>query len=945
MNEKQTSSPHMSAETIKAENIVQGTQQQTILGDKVGRDKVGHDKIEGGQYNISLSSPEEIARFVAEHKKIKQEMEQSGDKTAALFHTYHEKHVIELSKPRFQLDSRFVQLTLLIDQGKNAQHGRFVPDSQRQKYNSLTTLLNDIDEKAAVLLGKPGSGKTTLLRRLQLEHAWTQLKKPTGCIAFFVPLNRYRRTGLGPPPDPYDWLAKEWKLYQPRLPDFKTLYEAGKILLLLDGLNEMPHKDKADYRRRIARWQTFWQQTYHYNNSIVFSCRSLDYSDSLSGESGIVHQIQVEPLTPAQIKQFLALHLGEKSDSIWQILHDDPQRLALFSTPFFLRLLTDQITKTGEMPTGQAALITGFVRRTLHREVTERKHRLFEPTTLFSENDREQIVYDAWDTPFELPCEGELIPALERLAYQMQVGREAEEAGLVRIQMREAKKWLKHPSADDIIQAGVQLNVLDKETGRLEITFFHQLVQEYFAARTLARHPEPVRLTVPWHVNKVDKSVADTVDELDVSSPLPRLPATGWEESTLLAAAMSQNQEAFVNGLMTPALPLAARCAAAAEVSISTALKKRLQNELITRIENNKADLRARIDAAEALGELGDPRFQQHDGAYGKYLLPPMAMIAAGKYPMGDDKSDYADEKPAHTVPIAAFELAIFPVTNKEYRLFMDADGYENERWWQTEAARAWLRGEGSSEGQKQSVRDLVQQLQGFSEEQLHQVQATPEQLDQWLMLKGLSSEALEDLLEERYSSGEQYRQPAYWDDSRFKHHAQPVVGITWFEARAYCAWLSAQTGDRYRLPTEAEWEAAARGKKGRKYAWGNAYDTARCNTFETHVRATTPIGVFPNGRTPEGITDLSGNVWEWTTTIWGATLQNPDFTYPYKADDGREDVGSTNVRRALRGGSWFNNRNNARAAYRDFNFPHDRSSDIGFRVAVVRRSPSHQDH
>ncbi|MCP5037471.1 MAG: formylglycine-generating enzyme family protein, partial [Rhodobacteraceae bacterium] len=282
-----------------------------------------------------------------------------------------------------------------------------------------------------------------------------------------------------------------------------------------------------------------------------------------------------------------------------------------------------------------------------------------------------------------------------------------------------------------------------------------------------------------------------------------------------------------------------------------------------------------------------------------------------------NDDSGFDDEKPAHTVPIAPVEMAIFAVTNAEYRLFMQAGGYEDEQWWQTEAARAWLRGDGSNEGEKQNIRDTYQLVQDRSDDAIRQAQATPEQIEAWLDLKSWSTDTLENKLAEWFPAGQLYRQPGYWDDSRFNHPSQPVVGITWFEARAYCAWLSAQTGDLYRLPTEVEWEAAAGGMAGRPYAWGDTYDAANCNTFETHIRATTPVGVFPAGNTPEGIADLSGNVWEWTSTIWGSDLQTPEFPYPYRTDDGREDDQNGDVRRVVRGGSWLNNLRHARVSFR----------------------------
>jgi len=177
--------------------------------------------------------------------------------------------------------------------------------------------------------------------------------------------------------------------------------------------------------------------------------------------------------------------------------------------------------------------------------------------------------------------------------------------------------------------------------------------------------------------------------------------------------------------------------------------------------------------------------------------------------------------------------------------------------------------------------------------------------------------------LEEWYPPGRQ-TQPGYWNDEAFNNPAQPVVGIGWFEARAYCAWLSAQTGQAFRLPTEAEWEAAARGRAGRRYAYGEEFDVTRCNTFETHIRRTTPVGVFSGGETPDGLTDLTGNTWDWT-----GSLYQP---YPYVTDDGRENP-AVEARRVVRGGSWYITLTSARAAVRGYHAPDLRYYDFGFRV------------
>lgn len=285
----------------------------------------------------------------------------------------------------------------------------------------------------------------------------------------------------------------------------------------------------------------------------------------------------------------------------------------------------------------------------------------------------------------------------------------------------------------------------------------------------------------------------------------------------------------------------------------------------------------------------------------------------------------YDDERPRHAVELEAFEIGQYPVTVAEYACFVEAEGYREERYWETEAARAWLRGEEAGGGALESLLELRQSLLDSGQPLEHWAEEwswTPQTLEGWRTLTAASEEEAREMLRPIYADRSR-QEPAWWDDAAYTGPNQPLVGVTWYEARAYCAWLSELVGHPCRLPSEAEWEAAVRGGRMRRYPWGHRFDPTRANTVEGRVLRTTPVGVYPHVG-PLGLWDGAGNVWEWTTTLYKP--------YPYRAEDGREDLTAPGWR-VLRGGSWGSDRRFARCAYRTGLHPGNFSYFVGFRV------------
>ncbi|MDJ0594128.1 MAG: formylglycine-generating enzyme family protein [Pleurocapsa sp. MO_226.B13] len=183
------------------------------------------------------------------------------------------------------------------------------------------------------------------------------------------------------------------------------------------------------------------------------------------------------------------------------------------------------------------------------------------------------------------------------------------------------------------------------------------------------------------------------------------------------------------------------------------------------------------------------------------------------------------------------------------------------------------------------------------------------------------------------------YDRPESWQNRlpSKRIHNHPVVDISWFDAIKFCNWLRELTEKPYRLPTEAEWEKAARGVNAQLFPWGNQWEENCANTNEYSGYKSVAVNEFPKAKSPYDVLNMAGNVYEWTSSLWGSSSGNKtEFPYPYTPGDGREALDAPlGILRIIRGGAFSRSKRHARCACRDKLLPTSYRPDVGFRLAL----------
>ena len=257
---------------------------------------------------------------------------------------------------------------------------------------------------------------------------------------------------------------------------------------------------------------------------------------------------------------------------------------------------------------------------------------------------------------------------------------------------------------------------------------------------------------------------------------------------------------------------------------------------------------------------------------------PETVLIPAGEFLMGSDPKKDKDardnELPQHTLYLPDYYMARRPVTVAQYAAFVQATGHEPP--------------------------DYIKPARG------------------------------------RFVGP--WTRSDYWKSGRplASMGNRSVVHVTWYDAVAYCKWLSQVTGKSYRLPSEAEWEKGARGTDGRIYPWGDEWDAERSDSSKGGPGDTTSLGA-----SFRGLLDMAGNVSEWTRSLWGEDEEKPDFKYPYDPGDGRENLeADRDTYRVYRGSTFNAEFRYMRCASREGMNPDFSNEGFGFRVVAAPTGP-----
>jgi formylglycine-generating enzyme required for sulfatase activity len=749
--------------------------------------------------------------------------------------------------------------------GREASEGGFQPLRLSDPVPVLDILR---EHSGVVVLGDPGAGKTTFLKYLALRLAyghgdWLGLGDR---LPILLPLAAYANALQGDDIALDDFIADYFEDIGSNLPVGSMLQEAlktGRALILLDGLDEV--SDLGLRNTVVERVTDFYAFHRRPGNKFVITSRIVGYRAVRPSAEDLVECTLIdfddEEIDAFIVRWTTALEKQVQGDTRVARADADTDRHdlmdAIYRNPGIRRLASTPLLLT----------ILALMKR---QGVTlpERRVQLYDlyVTTLLSTWNRARSL--SGRAPGRDLDEIQTVRVLAPLALWMHeispgvglVKREDLRRRLEEI-FEERGEASPHMAARQFLQDVHDHAGLLLERGPGEYGFIHLTFEEYLAAVAIALkgqgNARPIADIISAHIgNQAWHEVSLlTIGYLGIRQQLPKV--AGEVIEFLVNTKPGPYGEASV---LAGEAVLDVWPGGVPQVS-----KERVLNDLVPTMQNEKVRPELRRRAGLLLGRLG---WRPND-------LERFVEIPAGTFLYGLKK-----EK----IEISyRYWVSKYPVTNAQFARFVQAGGYTKREFW-SKSGWDWRTGEYDQRETETVERD-------------------------WL----------------EHRPAKRRLAPYFWHNVELGNPILPVVGVSWFEAEAYCRWLTSQivdlpTGYTVRLPLDNEWERAARGVDGREYPWGEGFKKTAANTWDSDsssssgLGGTTAVCTFPQGVTPEGAWDMSGNVWEWV-----ASWYDEDRRY-----------------RVVRGGSWIGYQWFARGSFCNWSIPLMFNDDLGFRVAIA---------
>jgi formylglycine-generating enzyme required for sulfatase activity len=872
----------------------------------------------------------------------------------------------------------YVSLDTKSPRPRQSDATKHTPDAERDL--SALEVLFDQNARRVVLVGEPGSGKSTFLQFVLLyltyKHSSAQdanfhfaglderkekaleilREQQDKMLPFRIILRNFATTADGTARDIVQFLEGPLRNlgYKEAADQLNEALQRGLAFVLFDGLDEVPRSHLSTVKKAI---EAFAQGTYG-KCRIAVTCRTESYKKPEFKLADFSEPHEIAPLSSALQTEFVRAWYKELEQAQPQFFgQGDACAVKLISAltnerlqemagnPFFLTVMAALHRPDTPLPDAGAKLMNELV-----NSVLEESRRLRPDMDADGKTPEPELTSLLKRASIGIK---ELRSCLEAIAYCAREKRQDKVSRFVdddllrhRLAMSDKVK------VDDLLDAlRHRAGLLQSQDGK-NFEFAYRF-EEFLAGCYLAKSNAWVNVQPHFHLRALDL--------LDKQGDYARQVVI-WAAGFI--AHVQSDEELKVQALVLALLPKEdvddesslTRLELAADIAHDARMANWLEllvpgkDDALRRLraslervrdDEDRFQVKSRARAASAIGRLGDPRPgvgiietepKRPDivwcGGKGEVIadksdllekaFPILKVFKIGE-PKGRKERAFGSFRQFDCTRIAKpFFISKFPVTVAQYQMFVEAKGYEQQNFW-TEAGWEWRTGRIDTSKWESWWRD--------------------------------------DYEKEEFPITGPKRYTAV-----FQTPNHPRIGISWFEAWAYCAWLnspeiqsslvcdlglSKDFSAKTRLPAEAEWELAARWNKDkgeaddRLFPWGNekteAALTEGCNWGGAKIESTSAVGLFPKGRADCGAADLAGNVWEWCQTKW----INPDDKNTLKQyNSGIYDEDDGDGARVLRGGSWGNgDPGGLRSSGRNDGRPGSRGNGVGFRVVCVGAS------